>query len=291
VKGFAQWLTSRPYRVALLAAALALLPPLGIVGAGLLVLLSLQRGAAAGWGAAAIAAALLVGIGLAQGADAVGALTAVLLFWGPALLLAEVLRRAGRLGPPMEAAAFGGIAIVLLWFALTGGAPTQLLDEFVAQMEPLLAGSVDPAQTRALLALTLPGLLALSLVLGAVVSLLLGMAWHASLVSPGSLGQAFRELRMSRTLGTIGLAVLAAAVVMGSSLWVSLAIAMSGVFVIQGLGMMHGLAKIRGWPGGVIIAMYVLLLFAMSLMAPMLATVGLADTWMDFRGRAARAAG
>jgi hypothetical protein len=37
--------------------------------------------------------------------------------------------------------------------------------------------------------------------------------------------------------------------------------------------------------------MYVLLLFAMSLMAPTLATVGLADTWMDFRGRAARAAG
>ena len=92
-------------------------------------------------------------------------LTAVLLFWGPALLLAEVLRRAGRLGPPLEAAAFGGIAVVLLWFALTGGAPTQLLDEFVTQMEPLLAGSVDPAQTRALLALTLPGLLALSLLI------------------------------------------------------------------------------------------------------------------------------
>ena len=103
MKGFAEWLTSRPYRVALLAAALALLPPLGIVGAGLLVLLSLQRGAAAGWGAAAIAGALLVGVGLAQGADAIGALTAVLLFWGPALLLAEVLRRAGRLGPPDQA--------------------------------------------------------------------------------------------------------------------------------------------------------------------------------------------
>ena len=37
--------------------------------------------------------------------------------------------------------------------------------------------------------------------------------------------------------------------------------------------------------------MYVLLLFAMSVVAPVLATVGLADTWMDFRGRAARAAG
>jgi hypothetical protein len=290
VKGFTEWLTSRTYRAALLAAALALLPPLGLVGAGLLVLVSLQRGSAAGWTAAAIAGAALLAIGLVGGADAFGALVAVVLFWGPALALTAVLRRVGRLGPPMDLAAVGSVAIVLLWFAFTGGQTGQLLDEFAAQMEPILRGSIDPAQTRALLELTLPGLIALSLTLGAVVSLLLGMAWHASLVSPGSLGQAFREMRMSRVVGTVGLAVLVGAMVVGSPLWVSLAIALSGVFVLQGLALIHGLAKIRGWPGGVLVGLYVLLLFGMSFVAPVLAAAGMADTWMDFRGRATGAA-
>ena len=290
MKGFTEWLTSRTYRAALLAAALALLPPLGLVGAGLLVLVSLQRGSPAGWSAAAIAGAALVAIGLVGGAGAFGALVAVVLFWGPALALTEVLRRVGRLGPPMDLAAIGSVGIVLLWFAFTGGQTGQLLDEFAAQMEPILRGSIDPAQTRALLELTLPGLIALSLTLGAVVALLLGMAWHASLVSPGSLGQAFREMRMSRVVGTVGLAVLVGAMVVGSPLWVSLGIALSGVFVLQGLALVHGLAKIRGWPGGVLVGLYVLLLFGMSFVAPVLAAAGMADTWMDFRGRATGAA-
>jgi hypothetical protein len=290
LKGFAEWLTSRTYRAAMLAAALALLPPLGLIGAGLLVLVSLQRGPAAGWGAAAIAGVILLGVGLAGGADALSALVAVLLFWGPALVLTEVLRRTGRLGPPMDLAAVGSIGIVLLWFALTGGVAGQLLDEFAVQMEPLLAGSIDAEQTRALLALTLPGLISLSLTLGAVVSLLLGMAWFATLAAPGSLGQAFRELRMSRATGTAGLAVLVGSMVFGSPLWVSMAIALSGVFVLQGLALVHGLAKIRGWPAGALVGLYVLLVFGISFVAPVLATVGMADTWMDFRGRAAGAA-
>lgn len=290
MKGFAEWLTSRTYRAALLAAALALLPPLGLVGAGLLVLVSLQRGSASGWAAAAIAGAVLLGIGLAGGADAISALVAVFMFWGPALLLTEVLRRVGRLGPPMDCAAVGAMGVVLMWLAFTGGQTGALLDEFALQLEPLLGNNVDPARTRALLDLTLPGLVALSLTLGAVVSLLLGMAWHASIVSPGSLGQAFREMRMSRVVGTVGLVVLIGAMVVGSSLWVSMAIALSGVFVIQGLALVHGLAKIRGWPAGVLIGLYALLVFGMSFVAPILAAVGMADTWMDFRGRAAGAA-
>jgi len=290
MKGFAEWLTSRPWRAAFMAAALALVPPLGLVGSGLLVLASLQRGAATGWGAAAIAGALLLGLGLAGGASAAGALAAVLLFWGPALLLAEVLRRAGRLGPAVETAAVGALALVLIWFGLTGGQGGALLDEFSAQMAPLLAGSLDEEQTRALLAVTLPGLLALSLTLGALVSLLLGMAWHASLVSPGSLGTAFREMRMGRAIGTVGLGILAVAVMTGSALWVSLSIALAGVFVLQGLAMLHGLAAIREWPSGIIAMVYVLLVFGMGFMAPILAALGLADTWMDFRGRATGAA-
>ena len=66
---------------------------LGLVGAGLLVLLSLQRGSVAGWTGAALGGAVLIGVGLVQGASAAGAMAAVLLFWGPALLLAELLRR------------------------------------------------------------------------------------------------------------------------------------------------------------------------------------------------------
>jgi hypothetical protein len=217
-------------------------------------------------------------------------MVAVLLFWGPALVLAEVLRRVGRLGPPMDLAALGAVGIVLLWFLVTGGAEGELLEAFAVQMEPLLGGNVDPAQTRELLALTLPGLLALSLTLGAVVSLLLGMAWFATLAAPGSLGQAFRELRMSRATGTAGLAVLVGSMVFGSPLWVSMAIALSGVFVLQGLALVHGLAKIRGWPAGALVGLYVLLVFGISFVAPVLATVGMADTWMDFRGRAAGAA-
>ena len=81
MKQFAEWVVGREYRAGLVAAALALIPLLGIIGSGVLVLATLKRGPAAGWGAAAVATAVLLVASWIGGATPLSAMVAALVLW------------------------------------------------------------------------------------------------------------------------------------------------------------------------------------------------------------------
>jgi len=160
VKQFAEWVTRRAYRAGIIAAALALVPLLGVAGSGLLVLTSLRRGSGAAWLAAAIA------------------------------------------------------TLVLLVASAAGGA----------------------------------GVLAAALA---------------------------------------GLAVLVGGIATGQTIFANLMVVVLFSFALQGLALVHAFSAARGWPSGVLALVYVMLLFGMSVVAPLLAVVGMVDNWLNFRGRLA----
>lgn len=282
MKQFADWIAQRPYRAGFVAAALALIPPLGIVGSGFLVLTNLRRGSASAWMAAAIATAVLLVAAVSGGANAFSAGLAGLIFWAPAVGLAEVLRRTGSLDLCIQMAMVVGLVLTGLW--LLGAAEwAQVLGREVAPM--LEASGFQPEAIQAVVAV-IPGVMALSLLMAAIAGLLLGMWWHASLASPGALGKAFRELRLGRIMGGVGVVVLLGSLLTGEPVFANLLVITGAAFVLQGMAIVHGVAAVKQWPSGALIVFYVVLVFGMSFVAPLLSVLGLLDNWTDLRARA-----
>lgn len=282
VKQFADWITQRGYRAGLVAAALALVPLLGIVGSSLLVLTSLRRGSASAWTGAATATVVLLVASAVGGAQPAAAALAGLVFWAPAVGLAEVLKRSGSLSLTVQTATTISALLAIMWILTAGG---QLPDALGHQLTPLLEESGFDAESVRLMLTLVPGVMALTLMLAALGGLFLGMAWHASISSPGALGRAFRELRLGKLLAGLGLVVLIGGLATNNAVFANLLVVALSAFALQGLALIHAAAMARSWPSAALPVVYVLLIFGMSVMAPVLALFGLVDNWMDFRGR------
>jgi hypothetical protein len=283
VKQFADWVAQRPYRAGFIAAALALIPPLGIVGSGFLVLANLRRGSGPAWMAAAIATMVLLAVAVSGGANPVSAGLAGLVFWAPAVGLAEVLRRTGSLDVCVQVAVVAGLLLTGIWLLGSAGWSEVLSREFTPMLE---ASGFQPEAIAAVMAI-IPGAMALSLLLAAVAGLLLGMWWHAALASPGALGKAFRGLRLGRMLAGLGALVLVGGLLTGSPVFANLLVITGAAFVLQGMAIVHGVAASKHWPPGALVVFYVVLVFGMSFVAPLLSVLGLVDNWTDIRARAA----
>ncbi len=282
MKQFADWVTRRGYRAGFIAAALALVPLLGVAGSGLLVMTSLRRGSAAAWLAAATATLVLLVASAAGGAGVLAAALAGLVFWAPAVGLAEILKRTGSLSVTFQVAMAASLLLAGLWSLAAGGGLSAALGQ---QLTPWLEGrGFDSETIQSLLALV-PGTMAMTLLIAALSGLLLGMWWHAALSSPGALGKAFRGLRLGRVFAAIGLAVLAGGIVTGQTIFANLMVVVLFSFALQGLALIHAIGAARNWPAGILALVYVMLLFGMSVVAPLLAVVGILDNWLDFRAR------
>lgn len=282
MKQFADWLTQRSYRVGLVAAALALIPLLGILGSALLVLTALRRGSAVAWSGAAIATLILLLASVAGGSPPIAALLAGLVFWAPAVGLAEILKRSGSLSLAIQAATVGAAALSLLWIVTAGGDVPAVLGQ---QLMPVLEGAGFERDAVEMMLLLVPGVMALTLMLAATGGLLLGMGWHASLSSPGALGSAFRQLRLGKVLAAVGLAVLLGGLLTNSPFFANLLIIVLFAFGLQGLALVHAVAAVRKWPPAALGVVYVLVIFGLSVVAPVLALLGITDNWLDFRRR------
>jgi hypothetical protein len=128
--------------------------------------------------------------------------------------------------------------------------------------------------------------MALSLMMAAIAGLLMGMWWHASLASPGAFGKAFRALRLGRIMAGVGVLVLLGGLLTGAPVFANLLVITGAAFALQGLAIVHGVAAAKQWPPGALVVFYVVLIFGMSFVAPLLSVLGLVDNWADIRGRA-----
>ncbi|PWG61419.1 hypothetical protein [Sediminicurvatus halobius] len=270
-------------------AAPALLPLLFWLSGAALALVALRRGPSEGALVMAGATLLLGVISAGLIGTPLAALQPLLLIWLPVLLLALVLRATVSLARTLETGALVAAAGVLVFHVLHPD-PAAFWTRVLEQVALLMGG--DPAaetwqRATAELAPMLTGLWAVNMLALAVASLLLGRWWQALLYNPGGFRAEFHELRLEVWFTGIAVAAAALALFTPAGLVRDLSLVLTGVFVLQALAVVHALFARRGWHGGWLVGVYLLLPLALRPVA----ALGIADVFLDLRRRFAGPSG
>lgn len=274
-----------------------LIPPLGILSAAAVALVTLRAGPYQG-AIVALAATLASGVlgWFALGSPVFGP-TALVSLWLPVWVLATVMRRTVSLALSLLAAVLiAGLLITVAYLSL-GDAQEYWLNVLRTALSQALAESElklnqdELNRFLSLLARVLTGVLVAAAMLNALLALIIGRWWQALLYNPGGFGEEFRALRLPKifALASIALLALAASGASGAELALNIVPVLLIVWLLAGLGLAHGLVAARGLSAGWLVVMYVLSLFLLpQLLMPLLVAVAMLDTWLNFRARVAR---
>ncbi|MDH5484833.1 MAG: DUF2232 domain-containing protein [Gammaproteobacteria bacterium] len=291
----ARFIMAGPSQAALVAAASAilalLLPPMAWVSGGVVALVVLHLGINKGAQLitlAGLASMLLGWLVLGTPLLAVGI---VLLLWLPVWLVAAVLRKTVLLSVSLELTAVMGLLMVLVLQLFIPDTQSELSQGFVEIIQPAIDKQPTEAAKQQLtdavnivLAL-LPGLLATGMVIGTMLSLLLGRWWQAALYNPGGLREEFNQLRLSKTSALVATVILLLAALAGLPLLTMLAMVVLALYLLQGMAVVHGIMDLRQFATGWLFALYVMIFMLPHLVILPLAVFGLTDTWVDIRRR------
>jgi len=279
--------------VAMALAALAFLfPPLSILGAAVVALVTLREGPWSGLSVAGFASLAYGALALLQFGNPVLTLGLVLLLV-PVWALGLLLRSTRSLDLTVHGAMLIGLLVALTYSVQVSA------EDWRGPLEPFSqalreAGVLDEQQAKAfisVLVLWMPGLLAAGFFVELVLALFIGRAWQARLYNPGGFRAEFHELRLHRALAFLALPLLAmlfleleGALPLIHYLGPLLTVA----YFFQGLAVAHGVvAKTklhRGWLYG----LYALLLLSMGYTVLALAALGYTDAWLNYRARVSR---
>ena len=294
MRGLARLAMRGPMVAAACAAVLALASMVFgvlLVPAGAVVALTTLRfGAREGLKIAAIATSFVVAVRLGLGFGVANSLILAAMIWLPAWALANVLRvRRAQDWPLMLAA-----SMVLMYAAalrLAVGNVAVFWREMLKTFFELVAKDAGARFTTEQLDFFAAQMHSWTLI--AIFVLLCGMIllarwWQAELYNPGGFGSEFRELRLPRRLTMVaGALALAYAFGREGGLVLDLAgdacVLLVVLFALQGLAVIHFLARVRGLAGTWLITLYVMLVLVPHVAGPILATTGLADNIVDFR--------
>jgi len=279
--------------VAAVAALLSLLiPPLNYISSAVIGLVTLRRGwregliVIAGAGVATATFAVLTPLDPLH-ADLVAAA-----IWVPVWGLALILRYTVSLSVTVGSAGIIG-ALIVAGTYLSLGDPAQAWRDVLGhivklakqQNEPEVADSLGQLLLNAAPHMT--GMLIAALVLGLTLSLFLARWWQASLYNPGGFSREFRGLRLGRNFALLSLAALVAS--MATSGWLAevasnVLIVLVVVYLVHGMGLIHGIVAAKGLRAGWLIAVYVVT-FILPQSTLLVAAAAFADSWTDIRTR------
>lgn len=307
MRPLAAWIMRSRVHAALVGAAFCvfawlfvpLMPLFSCMSGATAALVLLRHGALEATMVSALGGSILAMASLLIHGGVTPALWAVALIWAPAQLCALVLRNTRNQGPTLVTAALlaalcaGGIRV------LTGDAQAwwrQLLDK-VAQAAAAGGAGIPGMSAENLDAVAgmLNSLVAASMTVTLMVTVLLARHWQALLYNPGGFGPEFRALQLPRLPALLVSGVLLAVLVLTQQYGVAAAplgyaVDLLAVSVcalgFHGLAFAHHEVKQRQMAVGWLVGLYGLLLVLPLHVVVTLAAVGLADVIMDFRSRA-----
>jgi hypothetical protein len=301
MKLIAGYVMRGPSQATLVASVTALLsllvPPLGLLSAGAIGLVTLRNGV--GYGAlvsalSTLAIGALSWITLGSPLAAVGVL---LLVWLPMLGLGALLRHSRSLALTVQTAGAMGVVMVLMTYAIVGDPATawgKVLEPLVTgPLREALSASAEltpdaQAQLIAQLAGWMTGAFAAALVAQFLMGLFVARWWQAVLYNPGGFGDEFRALRLGRGYALSTILLLALLPFFdGSSLAANLLLVLIVPLIVQGLAVVHGVRAIRNARPAWLYGFYALLVLLMPQSLLLVACVGLVDAWTDIRRRVA----
>lgn len=298
IASLASWLLRSPGRAALVAALAGFLVlPTGIMftawapGAVLACLVFAGKLAPRWMPLSFIAAGIPLAWGLGQGVGTlIGAgLAAALLL--PTVALAAWVRRTNSLSYTVQVAAVAGILAVVGAHLVVDDSKTfwQPFIVGVEQMLQQMGGAGEEAHEIAEAAGQVAWGGAIWLVtLYSLLGVFFGLHLFGRSRDTHELGPRFRALKVGRVLAVL------AAVAWALTAWRvaheadDVMYVLLGMFLLQGLALVHAARESFGLGGWVLVVFYVLLFLLSALVLPVMVLLGWLDNWLDFRGRWAR---
>jgi hypothetical protein len=278
-----------------------ILPPLGLISGAALGLVTLRMGGHQGAVVMLAATGFVGGLAYLSLGNLVPGVVFLLGMWLPLWLLAQVLRASRSLALTNTVAGGLGLVGVLVAHLVMGDTSAwwnETLNQlFLPAMEAAgdgpLADRAAVDEALATIAQMMTGIMAAGFVLNAIMCLYLARGWQAILYNPGGFKQEFYQLRLGRSLG-LGVLVLFGLYLVPSEGLTRMAgdmlIVILSLYLVQGVALVHAIVAMRNMHIAWLVGMYVLVFFALPQLMLVLAAVGYADTWADFRRRLAKPA-
>lgn len=137
-------------------------------------------------------------------------------------------------------------------------------------------------------AVHMTGLFATSMAVVITLSLMLARQWQASLYNPGGFKEEMYELRLSKIAALIVSAIIMLALFSRSALLIDLILVGLGMFLFQGIALIHSVRAQLKAPRAWLLALYIPLAFLPVQTGLLVAVFGMVDTFANFRAYLAR---
>ena len=272
-----------------------MMPPLSILSGAAVALTTLRMGVSSGAVVMLGSTAFVAGLTWLSLGNVLPALMFLGVLWLPLWALAWVLRESRSLALATITAAALGIIGIIVTYLILGDVTSWWKETLTTLFEPAMeAGGplADPELVEKILAdlsKVMTGIAAAGFVLNTIMCLYLARGWQAQLFNPGGFRSEFHELRFGYKTAVVSLAVIVLSMVpMGglSNVAVEIMIVALSLYVIQGLAMIHAVVAIKKMHVAWLIGVYLVAFFLLPQLMAVVALLGLADTWVDFRQRA-----
>lgn len=212
--------------------------------------------------------------------------------WLPVWMTAAVLRQTVSLALSLQfisvlcLLAVVGIYVFFPGYAALWQAP---FDQMMQQFNEQLQGQMDMERMRQIqqwLIRLLPGLLASSILFTTMMSLFLARWWQAVVYNPSGFAKEFQSLQLGKLSALVAMVICAAAIVFNSDITSSMLLVVFALYLTQGASVLHAVFASKQLNAVWLYLVYFLMLFIPHIVV-LLALMGLADAWIDFRRRLA----
>lgn len=262
-------------RQAILAAMLlGVLPVVNFLSAPVVALVCLRHGRAEGM--IVLAWAVLPALGWAVLGDVIPLLLLIGI-----TVLANVLRATNSWEVTLLSAIGVGIGALLGLYLRPDF--LLLMQQQLEQVlnSPDLQGQVTAVPPEQMLQL-LQAFFGTMLMFLALVLLMLARSWQAGLYNPGGFRDEFHRLRLNWKTSA-GLLLMFTLAGLGTPVLQSLTLFFVLPLLFAGVALVHGITRLKKWPGAVLVIFYVALLS--PIMTQILVLAAITDSWYDFRSR------
>ena len=264
-----------------------LLPPIGLFSGAAIALITLRINWQQGLIYTFLGSAVLATVTYLFKQDASLGLNAGLIGWLPIVFFATILAQTSSWERTLQALLATTVTGVLL-FDFYQPEPAVFWKTILEQFKPMLQeayklGSTEADELIQSMSSWMTGVFTAVVAMTIALALLLARHWQAMLYNPGGFAREFRQLRIGKVPALIMIACIALAILAKSSLAVEILIIAVGIFMLQGVALVHSIVYQLEMKVGWLIARDVLLFILLAQMFVLLAAFGIIDNFVDFR--------
>ena len=269
-----------------------ILPPISIIGAASIGLMTLRNGAMQGFLILLVVSVIFVMVSLVSATATVIIPTFAPLFIIMAVvwMLAIVLRSFRSLSLTILVATIIGFVYIVIFHLYVGDTGnwwqirlTRLfataLEQFNAEEQQIIYQNITNWAPQ------FTGVIAATLAFYSVICIFVARWWQAMLYNPSGFQQEFHTLRFNQYIAYVTLVLLAVSFLPFAKIAYiardSLTTVLFSMYLFQGLSIGHAAVRIKKLNSGWLVGLYIVSLFSY----PLVAVMGFIDTWFDFRRR------